>query len=397
MNVNQGPMARKWGLGAAVAAVVAAALVAGCGGGGSASGGTGATAFTAGPIRGFGSIIVNGVRFDDSSAQVENEDGVRGGSDDLKLGSMVEVESEKVDDSTGRAKATRIRFGSEIVGPVQSVDTAANSFVVLGQTVDVKPETVFDDSLGATGVAGLAGKVVEVHAQRDAASGHLVASRIEDKAAATAFKLRGTVSALEPNAKTFQIGTAVINYGGIAPADLPANLANGMKVRVKLQTAQVGGQWVATAVRSGERKVEDHDDARLIGNVSAFTSATAFEVGGVAVDAGSARIDNGPVTADSRVEVRGAAKDGKIVATRVKVLDGTDDMLRGVELHGPISDVSTSAKTFMLRGVKVSFGGSVVYERGTEALLVAGAKVEAKGALSSDGTTLNAVLIRFED
>ncbi len=396
MNVKTSAWARGWGWAPAAVALSVTALVVGCGGGGGGGGAVGATAYTVGPVRGFGSIIVNGVRFDDSSAQVENEDGVRGSSDDIKLGSMVEVESEKVDDSTGRAKASRIRFGSELVGPVASIDTANSSFVVLDQTVDVKPETVFDDSL-AGGLASLTGKVVEVHAQLDAATGHHVATRVEAETGATAFKLRGVVSALDATAKTFKIGAAVINYGSIAAADLPAGLADGLKVRVKLQTAQVNGQWVATSVRSGERHIEDHDDGRLMGNVTAFTSATAFEVNGIAVDASSARIDNGPVTADSRVEVRGSVKDGKVVATRVTVLKASDDSVRGVELHGTISDVDTTAKTFLLRGLKVSFAGTVTYERGTEAQLVAGAKVEAKGALSADGTTLSAALIRFED
>jgi Domain of unknown function (DUF5666) len=392
---------RQFGWKTTAAALMAVGLITACGGGGGGNsnsvGGTTATAFTAGPVRGFGSIIVNGVRFDDSGAEIENEDGVRGSQDDIKLGSMVEVESGRIDDSTGRATAVRIRFGSEIKGPVASVDAAANSFVVLGQTIDVKPETVFDDSLGASDVAGLVGKVVEVHAQRDAATGHYVATRIEAEDGATSFKLRGTVSALDTTAKTFQIGDAVISYASLNAADIPAGLANGMKLRVKVATAQVDGKWVATSIRSGDRKVEDHGDARLQGNVTAFTSATSFEVNGIQVDASSARIDKGPVTADSVVEVRGSAKDGTIVAERVKVLNGSDDSVSGVELHGTISAVDATAKTFMLRGVKVSFAGSVSFERGTVAQLVDGAKVEVKGTLSTDRSTLSAALIKFED
>lgn len=392
---------RQFGWKTTVAALMAVGLITACGGGGgggdSGTGGTTASAFTAGPVRGFGSIIVNGVRFDDSGAEIENEDGLRGSQDDIKLGSMVEVESGRIDDSSNRATAVRIRFGSEIKGPVASVDAAANSFVVLGQVIEVKPETVFDDSLGASDVAGLAGKVVEVHAQRDASTGHYVATRIEAEDGATSFKLRGTISALDTTAKTFQIGDAVISYASLNAADIPAGLANGMKLRVKVATAQVDGKWVATSIRSGERKVEDHGDARLQGNVTAFTSATAFEVNGIPVDAGAARIDKGPVTADSIVEVRGTARDGTIVAERVKVLNGSDDSVSGVELHGNISEVDATAKTFVLRGVKVSFSGSVSFERGTIAQLIDGAKVEVKGTLSADRSTLAAAQIKFED
>lgn len=391
---------RRFGWTTTLTALMAVGLITACGGGGSGSGGTGATtasAFTAGPVRGFGSIIVNGVRFDDSGAEIENEDGVRGSSDDLRLGSMVEIESGRIDDSNGRATAVRIRFGSEIKGPVASVDVASNSFVVLGQVIEVKPETVFDDSLGASSVAGLAGKVVEVHAQRDAATGHYVATRIEAEDGATGFKLRGTISALDTTAKTFRIGDALISYASLNAADMPAGLADGVKLRVRVATDQVGGMWVATSIRGDDRKVEDHDDARLQGNVTAFTSATRFEVNGIPVDASAARIDDGPVTSGSVVEVRGSARDGTLVAERVKVLDGSDDSISGVELHGTISGVDSNAKTFMLRGVKVAYGGSVSYERGSEAQLVDGAKVEVKGTLSDDRSTLSAAQIKFED
>lgn len=398
MDKTTSPGRGLWG--AALTALMAGVMLAACGGGGGGSGvagASGATAFAVGPIRGFGSIIVNGVRFDDSGAHIEDDEGRGRGADDLRLGSMVEIESGKIDDSTGRAKASTIRIGSELIGRVESV--SGNSFVLLGQTVDVTPETVFDDSLalGSAGVAALQGLVLEVHAQFDAGTGHYVATRIEGASGALSFKIRGTVSALNTTAKTFQIGSAVINYATLASADLPANLANGQVVRVKVKPQQENGQWIATSVRSGERKVDDHDDGRLVGQVTGFRSATDFDVNGVKVDASAARIDNGPVKADSRVEVRGKVSAGTLVAERVKVLDGSDDMIRGVELHGTIGSLNTGAKTFVVRGVTVSYAGSVTYERGSEAQLANNQPVEVKGALASDGTTLNATLIRFED
>ncbi len=386
---------RRAGFVVAGAAVMAATLVAGCGGGGSGAGGIAQpAAFTTGPVNGFGSIIVNGVRFDDSTAEVEDEDGNRGSSLKLKLGTMVEIESDKVDDNLHRAKALRIRFGSEIVGPVDSVDSTANTFVALGQVVEVRPTTVFDDSLTG-GLAGLAGQVVEVHALFDVASGHYIATRIESATGAALFKLRGLVSAL--GATTFKIGDATISFANIAAADLPAGFADGSRVRVRLQTTQVNGQWVAVSIRSGVRKVEDHDDARLRGTVTAWTSATAFEVNGIPVDASTARIDNGPVAPGSDVEVVGAAKAGTIIATRVKVLRADDDEVRGIELHGAVSEVDTNANTFLLRGLKVNYTDStVIFRNGAEAQLLNGASVEVKGVLSADRTSLTALIIDFE-
>ena len=65
----------------------------------------------------------------------------------------------------------------------------------------------------------------------------------------------------------------------------------------------------------------------------------------------------------------GSAKDGTIVAERVKVLNGSDDSVSGVELHGTISAVDATAKTFVLRGMTIWYGGAVAYSHGSEAEL----------------------------
>ena len=94
--------------------------------------------------------------------------------------------------------------------------------MVLGQTVQTTATTVFDDSL-AGGLAALtAGTVVEVHALFDAASGRYIATRIEDEDNTSFYKLRGVIANLDTTAKTFTIGSEVINYAGLTVAELPA-------------------------------------------------------------------------------------------------------------------------------------------------------------------------------
>jgi hypothetical protein len=406
--------ARVWnGLRAALAALTGAAVLVACGGGGGDTGAaSGSAALTVGPVSGFGSIIVNGVRFDDSSARVFDDDGNDvtddRGRDALGLGAVVEIESGRIDDSTGRATASRIRTGSEIKGPVASVDVAGSRFVVLGQTIVVTATTVFDDSLGAGGLAGLAGKLVEVHALFDAASGNYVATRVEAEDDADAFKLRGRVSAHDAAAQRFQIGSAVISYAKIGASALPAGFADGQRVRVKVETTPAGdGSWIAISVRSAERRVEDHGDVRLRGTVSAFTSATQFEVDGMPVDASGAQIEDGPVTAGAFVKVRGTTVNGVLVATRVEVEDddasddhggsGGDDDRFGFELHGTVSALDVSGRSFMLRGVRVTWNEATRFDDGTLAQLVDGVQIEVEGRLSDDRSTLVATKIDFED
>jgi len=388
---------------ALLAATLGPTLLAACGGGGDAGptgGGTAAPqSLMIGPIGGLGSIIVNGVRFEDNSARVEDDDGASHDRSALKLGMMVEVQSSAIDDNTARATAAVIRFGSELVGRVDGIDTTAKTLTILDQIVEVRPETVFEDPASG-GFGGIQmGQILEIHALFDATSGHYIATRIERENGATVFRLRGRISALNTTDKTFQIGAAVINYGSVAADLLPASLANDMRVRVRLQPAKVNSQWVAISVRAGVRRVEDIGDARLLGKVTDFISPQQFSVQGIPVDATGATFEPNAqaVKLGALVAVRGSARNGTIIASRVKVIDtDRDDDWRRVELHGPVSALDTTAKTFMLREVKVNYSRVLEWRNGGEANLANDKLVEVKGLWSEDRSVLFAARIEFE-
>ena len=398
-------LASRWRQAAAgiVAGSLLSALLVACGGGGDSTSAAGGNAtplsFASGPIGGLGSIIVGGVRFDDSTARIEDDDdGSVHQARELKLGMMVEVQAGAIDDSSARATASLIRFGSELTGAVQSIDSVASTLRLLDQTIEIKSTTVFED-----GLAGLAavtvGQILEVHALFDATSGHYVATRVESEVAANAFRLRGVISALDATAKTFKINDAVINYASVPAGSLPAvDLANGQRVRVRLQTTQVNGQWVALTVRNGVRRVDDIGDARIRGLVTSFTSPQRFDVQGVAVDASAAVFEPNAaaVHLGAIVDVRGRVANGAIVATRVKVRDGNDDDIKRVELHGDVSGLDTANTSFMLRDVKVNYSRVLEWKNGSAADLANGKRLEVKGLWSEDRRVLLAVVIEFE-
>jgi hypothetical protein len=66
------------------------------------------------------------------------------------------------------------------------------------------------------------------------------------------------------------------------------------------------------------------------------------------------------------------------------------------EIHGTISNLDTTAKTFALRGLTVWYGGTVEYRDGTEATLADGRRVEVKGVLATDRLRIEARRIDFE-
>lgn len=380
-------------------------LVAACGGGGSDSASRTPGNLAVGPISGFGSVIVNGVRYDDSAANVVNDDGDASSSGELKLGMMVQIQSNKA--SGGTAKAERIAFGGALLGPVSAVNVAGNSLTVLGQTVKVTETTVFGSEITG-GLAGVAvGAIVSVHGLLDASTGTTVATRIELKPDAPFYRLQGVVSELNTTAKTMKLGGQPVSFAKLAAAPLPEDgqvlrddLANGQVLRAKLEKTQVNGFWVALRLKASVHKVEDRDhneeSAEIEGFVTDFTSISSFKVNGLAVDASKATNGTDALKLGARVEVEGTVVNGVLVATQVEVKTPSTEHERLFELHGAITAVNTAAKTFVLRGLTVSYAGTVTYKGGTEANLVVGAKVEVKGRLSTDRTKIEAVRIAFE-
>ena len=280
------------------AALSSLLLVTACGGGGgdasSASDTTPSTttaAFTQGTITGFGSVIVNGVRFDDSSCTVTDDSGTAQALSALRLGMRVEIDSSAVDTATATARAHAVRFGGLVTGPVEAVDAAAGTLTVLGQGVDVGSSTVFEDSLTGGLAAVASGAVVEVHGLLDSATGRIVATRIEAERSATSYKLRGPVSALDTTAKTFRIGGATISYAAVTT--VPSTLADGVSLRVTLATTAVAGVWQAQSLGAKLRSTTTAAQAHVRGAITAFTSATAFSVDGIPVDASSASFPDG--------------------------------------------------------------------------------------------------------
>lgn len=389
---------RPWHLLAAVLGFTAVLVACGGGGGSTGSVGSGGTGFS-GPISGFGSEIVNGVRLDDSSAKVTvDDDDTSKSPSDLRLGMMVEIEGSRNDDGV-TGKANTIGSHSVVQGPITT--KTATTLTVLGLTVTVKPGTVFD---GVTDLTALAvGDVVEIHGIANGADG-LTATRIESTPGATEVRLTGEVTGLDTVKQQFTLHGTVVNYAGAAGNNLPTNLANGLTVRVRGTLATAPNVVPATInatrvrVRNLDNLKKDGKQLELEGIVTKFTSVTDFEVNGNKVSvAASAKVE-GTVAAGSRVEVEGTVNaTGVLVATKVEVKNDDVEAAEANELHGLISAFNLTAKSFTLRGVTVTFDTATVFERLTNgaASLANGVKVQVKGKVV--GNTVLAARISLED
>ena len=382
-------------IGAVFMSVAVLALLA-CGGGVEGQG-TGSVSYSEGPIGGFGSVIVNGVHFDDSQARIVDADGHTLQSGDLKLGMTVQIDAGAIDQASLTAVAKTITVGSDLTGPVDANDLGTSTLTVLGQPVRVTASTVFDDGLAGGQAAVAVGSVVEVFAIYDPVSGVYAARRIEPETAPASYRIRGQVGSLDTTAKTFRIGSQVFAYSTAPVA--------GQITRFQLATTPNGsGQWVVSAQSQGTRTPADDSEVEIESVISAYTSNADFTVNGLKVDASAARIEpaGAVLAAGLRVEVEGAMMAGVLVADKLEVKgsgdDGGDDDGGGqeIEISGRITAVDTTARTFVVREQTVSYA-TATFEAGVEADLKVDTKVEVKGQLSEDGTVVVASLVHIDD
>jgi uncharacterized protein YdeI (BOF family) len=360
-----------------------------------------------GTVTGFGSVIVDGVRVDDSSvaAGKELDDGsVK--QVELKLGQHVEIEHD------GQLVAKKVRVGANAEGTVATVDAKAGTLAVDGQTIVINtdpalgPVTVFE---GYTSLADVQVKDrVEVHGivKTDAAGAtSLQATRIE-KAGATAGAddtvdhVNGLVAGL--TATTFKLGDLLVDYSAAKLVPAGAKITNGSIVRIAIPAGTVAS---STAVKASLIKVSDHKDkvnakdSELGGVVSAVdATAKTLTVNGVNVDASAAKFDQaGKSFADLAVKgyvvVKGSfADDGTLKAATI-VLRGVEHAKdkSEVELHGSITDF-VSASSFTLRDVQVDASGVTPDASCAGVTLANEAQVEIQGTLGATGTVKASVI-----
>ena len=225
--------------------VVVAAFLTGCGGGGAdvAGGGIGGTGYTTasvGTVDGFGSVIVNEVRYDTGAAEVFIENRSVGSGDsaviqNLSAGMVVRVEGSVAED--GSASADRVYFSRNLKGAVESVadlDSLTKQAVILGQTIILDDRTAYNNTTAAAIAVGM---VLEISGYDDE-SGRIAATymnRLSDALPpGEEVDIKGLVQNQNPQAQTFVIGLLTIDYSAADLSTLPVGAPeDGQMIRAR--------------------------------------------------------------------------------------------------------------------------------------------------------------------
>ncbi|WP_420426735.1 DUF5666 domain-containing protein [Algiphilus sp.] len=353
-----------------VAGVVGAATtLAACGGGGSPGvagdvNGTGATTtkvFVRGAITGFGSVIVEGKRFDTNNALVEVDELPSATEDALRVGQIVEIRGRRDDD--GNFAADRIRYDAEIRGPVTAIDLEAMTLTVAGQLIRVVGATVFESgdlsTLAVDDPVEISGQIT--------GDGVLVASYVErESEAREETEITGRLAALDTAQRRFRVQSLEVDYNTALISPEGSVLANGQLVEVEGSLAN--GVLTAARIEIEDAPGNDDDDGREDGTEAEFdgaianfdAAASSFSIRGIGVRFdGETRFEEGSADdlADGvLVEVEGVfSADGVIVADTIDFEEerSTNAGSERIEIEGDVQSVDVEAGSLQVVGVTI--------------------------------------------
>jgi hypothetical protein len=375
-----------------------------------------------GSITGFGSIHVNGARFEvaaDTVIAIEGQADTIGDDSVLLLGMKVQVQGS---DDNGLRTATHIEFDEDLKGPIEGVtpdgsDPTIGTFVVMSRTVTIDTNTVLDDDIGDNdGLPGIDirdlqfGMIVEVSGF-PTADGFL-ATRVDRELDAAGgnpdvgdpdvdgdeLELKGFVDSIASDNLSIIVDgvTFIINGGTVFEDGLLLN-DDLIDVFVEVKADIVAGEFVAVRIeredgfddeREGEFEIEG-----ILQSVDTSSTPNTFTINGITVpvtDASSLE----PLV-DMHVEIKGNFNADQVLVLREAQLDIEDD----VRTEDLVAFVGTGAPSFTTRlGLVISPTGDSRVEDDTDSngdhltpeefinRLQTGDRIEARGHENADGS-----------
>lgn len=353
-----------------------------------AGGGIGGTGIiSSGAIAGFGSILVNGTKFDTRHATIiVNGEAVGVGDSaaraNLAVGQVVTVEGPGSETANG-VVAGRVIYHQNVQGPidqVHTIDRATKQIVVLGQTVIVNALTEFKGtSFGAISP----NDVVEVSGFQDN-TGAIRATflqRIGAFALDLTHAVNGYVTNLNADLAIFRINNLTVDYSQADTSTLPAGVpVDGLRVEVEGRLDVAGDVLVAETVAPGdELAVDTADQIEITGFVTAVSSLLEFTLGDqiVIIEKGAAIVDGelADISPGVKLEAEGALEGGILFAYEIEFWQPDQ-----IAIGGTITDVISASK-FTVGDQAVSIQAETVFENGTRDDIDPGINVEIKGRM----------------
>jgi cytoskeletal protein CcmA (bactofilin family) len=316
----------------------------GGGGGGDSSSESDASVTTVGKIDGFGSVYVNGIKFDTSQTSYEVDGEQEFDDSALGLGMVVRVEGRVSDDGT-TGIAEHIEYDDDLEGPIDSGSLIKGdvytTFTILGMAVQADiNETVFDDGASYQGLAE--GQELEVSGYFDGSQ--LVATRIELQSdGEDDFEIKGTVASYDEN------GIALVLQNGVIAGPYPLNDQVELEIPedpiglfVEVELRNRDGILEAVKIESEDSdRLEDRDDDISLEGILVVSGDQVYSIDGVEFLVSPTTVYKpssleGSLTAGMRLEVEGHMQGELLIAEKIESEGGE------IEIEALVSSVSAT-------------------------------------------------------
>ena len=301
------------------------------GGGMAGIGGSGYV--SSGQVTGFGSVYVNGVKFETSSTTFDVED-VETSQQALRIGMIVQVAgSINADGVSGRA--TAIRYGDNIQGRIEvepGSDEIRTNHVDTEQYFSVMGVNVIVDALKTTFEGNgfdyehiKYTDTVEISGYYDN-NGVLRATYIKlitrVQGVDTIVEVEGAVNEL--TSTDFNVRGVHVDYSTAMNTELFFNLNNESYVEVK-GTYDIDSRTLfATEINSVNIELTDGIEVSVEGYITRYVSNSDFDINGSPVDASTAILDplNLIIRPGLKVSAKGVMSSGHLNATEIVFDEG---------------------------------------------------------------------------
>ena len=324
-----------------------------------------------GTITGFGSVFVNGVKYEVVSStrvSIEDEPEMMGDDSALRVGMKVSVSA--IEDG-GIRTAQFIEYDEDLKGPIESItpdgnDPTIGTFSVMSQTVTVDANTTYDDDIGNNdGIAGIdfrdlqVGMIVEVSGFPT--DGGFLATRVDRELEADGsepssgdpsvdddeLEIKGFVDAVAGDLSSITVSgvvflvdmNTVLDEGLVLSEDLVGAF-------VEVEADVIGGDYVARKIEREDDFDDDEGEFEIEGilqSVDTGASPNTFTINGITVpvnDASSLQAFVG-----MHVEIEGNFDSNGVLILR-EAREEVEDNIRTEDL---ISSVGVANGNFTTR------------------------------------------------
>ena len=327
-----------------------------------AEGGIGGTGITMGRIEALGSIVVNGVKYDTSEATFIRDGQSVDTQDDFVTGEVITLTGSTNNDGV-TGKASSVVFADILEGPVAvKPELLATSVEVMGQVVykddltilhgfnlisDLEPNDIIE-------VSGFVNASREIHAS----------SITKKNTIGGLFEIKGVISQLKQDQKTFKIGNLTIDFSAV-----PIPIESLIDAQDKGQNVQVLASELTGLILTASdiqllKAVEflPETEVETEGFITRFASINDFDINGLRILTNSNTTFKDGIVNELALnvltEVEGVINsDSVLVADSVSLLK-TEHL---AALEANIDAVDKTNKTLDILGNIVQVDANTVY------------------------------------